>query len=158
MAEGVKRGHHPTTDEQRAAFIEALRENANVSQAAKRAGFDRTTAYAMRKADEAFADAWDDALAQSLDKLRQVAFEIATGVDKPVISMGKLVMVRDDEGKERPLMERVVDGQTLRFLLAAHDPTYRPQPAVAAPATVPADLLPDPAPTPDEPGPEKPIL
>jgi TRAP-type mannitol/chloroaromatic compound transport system substrate-binding protein len=158
MSEPTRTGTPPITEAMRADFLAKLSVSANVSASAKAAGFARRTAYDMRDRDPAFAQAWDEALAESLDKLREVAFEISTGVDKPVVSGGRIVFVKNEAGEMVPLMDRVVDSQTLRFLLQAHDASYRPAPQKAAAEAIPAELLPDPDITPDEPGPAKPIL
>ena len=50
-------------------FLAAYRESGVVSLAAHAAGVDRTTPYARRKADPAFAQAWADAEEQATDVL-----------------------------------------------------------------------------------------
>jgi hypothetical protein len=70
-----------------------------VTASARKAGFDRKTAYAHRAADPEFAAEWEDALEQSIDDLegeaRRRAFE---GVAEPVVSMGRIVEVVDENG------------------------------------------------------------
>jgi hypothetical protein len=58
----------------RANFLDALARVPSVSVAAKSAGISRGVAYEHRERDEAFAAAWDDALAQSIDTLEGAAY------------------------------------------------------------------------------------
>lgn len=58
-------------------FLAALSEHGNVSQAARAARIDRSTAYLARHADPAFAAAWLKAQEQGLDSLEDVAVERA---------------------------------------------------------------------------------
>ena len=78
------------TARRRATFLETLRQSANVSDAARRAGLSRGAAYSLRAVDPAFRAAWDDALEEALDaleaELRRRAIE---GVEKPVFYGGK---------------------------------------------------------------------
>jgi hypothetical protein len=74
------------------AFIERLRECANVSRAAKDAGINRRTAQRERLNSETFREAWDDAMEEAIDALeeeaRRRAFE---GVNEPVYYQGEQV-------------------------------------------------------------------
>lgn len=60
-------------------FLEALEDSVIVQKAIEAAGVGKTTAYAERKRNRDFADAWDAAIdngvVQLEDKLRQVALE-----------------------------------------------------------------------------------
>lgn len=70
----------------------ALREVPVVSRACAAVGIDRSTAYKNRDADPAFADAWDAAMEDGVDKAEQEAFRRAVeGTDKGVWHMGRLV-------------------------------------------------------------------
>jgi len=83
-------GRRDWTERRRAAFLERLRESANVSAAARAAGMSRSSAYAVRRRDPDFRAGWDEALEEALDdleaELRRRAIE---GVDKPVFYGGK---------------------------------------------------------------------
>lgn len=73
-------------------FLEALREQPNVSRAAELAGITRRHAYRVRDADPDFAAAWEDALAAAVDGLEAETFRRAKdGVDKPVFHKGEIV-------------------------------------------------------------------
>jgi len=78
------------TKRRRRAFLETLRETANVSAAARAAGMARASAYGLRKREPEFREAWDDALEEALDdleaELRRRALE---GVERPVFYGGK---------------------------------------------------------------------
>lgn len=65
------------TDRAREAFLGQLRVLPNVSAAARAAGISRTAAYAWRDEDAEFAEAWNDAVEESIDALEQVAWERA---------------------------------------------------------------------------------
>lgn len=77
------------TGAKKEAFLRTLRATANVSEACKVAGLGRTTAYVHRKKDEAFAEAWDDAVDEGLDVAEGELYRRAVeGVDKPVFYAG----------------------------------------------------------------------
>lgn len=61
------------TDRARATFLETLRETGNVSAAARAASIGRRTAYDWREADPAFAESWEEAEEEAIDKLEEVA-------------------------------------------------------------------------------------
>lgn len=65
------------TDRARESFIETLAKTCNVSAACRVANISRTAAYAWRREDEAFAEAWADAEAEAADNLEGVAYERA---------------------------------------------------------------------------------
>src|SRR3990170_2088581 len=74
-----------------AAFIEALRQTANVSRAARMAGVGRRTVYDRRKASEAFREAWDDAREEAADLLEAEARRRAVeGIEEPVHYHGEV--------------------------------------------------------------------
>ena len=75
-----------------AAFIEALATGAMIKDAAATAGVPESTAYAWRKADAAFAEAWADAYLVGTGALEAEAQRRAVkGTRKPVFHMGKVV-------------------------------------------------------------------
>jgi transposase-like protein len=51
----------------RELFLRELRRRGNVSDAAKKAGVDRTTPYRWREAEPEFAASWDEALDAAID-------------------------------------------------------------------------------------------
>lgn len=77
-------------DHQKKLFLETLRETANVTAGAERAGIPRYQVYRMRKRDKAFREAWDNAIQAAVDDLeaalRRRALE---GVEHPVFYGGK---------------------------------------------------------------------
>ena len=54
------------TAQARTAFLDKLRDTANVSLAAREAGHPRQTWYKFKEADPEFADAWADALEEAI--------------------------------------------------------------------------------------------
>jgi hypothetical protein len=71
----------------RAAFLKALREVPSVTNACAVARIDRATAYRHKSADEAFAEAWEDALGTSVDNVEHRAFEKALEGDPQLMAM-----------------------------------------------------------------------
>ncbi len=75
-------------------FLSALAEGLTVSGACKRAGIARTTAYAHRRDNPIFAEAWDDASAAGvdalIDEMRRRAVE---GVERRVFYQGECIDV-----------------------------------------------------------------
>jgi hypothetical protein len=61
----------------RATFLKTLAKTPSVTMAAKAAGIPRRTAYDHREKDPQFAQAWDDALNQSLDVLEHEVYQRA---------------------------------------------------------------------------------
>src|SRR5262245_15154974 len=61
----------------RATFLKTLAKTPSVTMAAKAAGIPRRTAYDHRERDPEFAQAWDDALNQSLDVLEHQIYQRA---------------------------------------------------------------------------------
>ena len=79
-------------------FLKALAETGSVATSAALAGTSRTRVYELRKADPAFASAWEDAEEIAADRLEEEARRRAVeGVEEPLVSGGKLV--RDDNGQ-----------------------------------------------------------
>jgi len=76
----------------REVFLETLAKTGNITLSAKKAKVDRANAYRIRGEEKEFAEAWDNALADSGDLLEQEARRrAAKGVRKPVYQGGKLV-------------------------------------------------------------------
>lgn len=64
----------PDLKDWKEAFLKELALSPNVSRAARAAGIKRRTAYNARESDPGFAEAWDDAMAGSVDELEENAF------------------------------------------------------------------------------------
>jgi hypothetical protein len=76
----------------KAIFLKALAVSGVVTTACKKAKIGRTTAYKTRDEDEAFAQAWDDALDDALDGMEEEVYRRGVeGVLKPVYQGGKKV-------------------------------------------------------------------
>lgn len=58
-------------------FLRALREVPVIRHACEAASIDRTTAWRHRQSDEDFAEAWDHALEEGIDRAEQEAFRRA---------------------------------------------------------------------------------
>lgn len=91
------------------AFLEKLSHRGVVSEACRFATVSRNTAEAYRKADASFAQAWDEAIEDSLDAVEAKGHEMATdGLTRPVFQGGELVgeMNMVDPGMVRFFLER----------------------------------------------------
>jgi len=103
-------------------FLKALSDTGSVSAAVAVAGTSRTRVYELRKADPAFASAWEDAEEIAADRLEEEARRRAVeGTEEPLVSAGKLV--RDDSGQ--PIMVRRYSDNLLLALMKAHRPPRR---------------------------------
>jgi hypothetical protein len=72
-------------------FLAALADVPIVSNAARLARIDYRQVWRVRQDDPDFAQAWDDALEQGIDKAEQEAYRRAvTGFEEPVIDKGRL--------------------------------------------------------------------
>ena len=110
------------TPARQARFLEALADTGSVASAAAVAGTSRTRVYELRKADPAFATAWQEAEEIAADRLEDEARRRALdGVPEPLVSAGKLV--RDDDGQ--PITVRRYSDNLLLALLKAHRPPRR---------------------------------
>jgi hypothetical protein len=80
------------TAAKREAFLGALVETANVVGAARSVGVPERSPYHLRRKDNDFADAWDEALDEAYSKLEMMLLRRATygdacdGADTPAIS------------------------------------------------------------------------
>ncbi|MDP2332373.1 MAG: hypothetical protein Q8M19_16925 [Reyranella sp.] len=127
----VRRRGRPSAPQDRVeAFLVELAESGAVALAAERAGLHRSTLYALRRRNRAFAARWDAALQLGLDRLQDHAVVRATvGEETPVWQGGRQVgTVR------RP------DSRLLQFLLKAHRPEVYARPAAPAAAPGGADF------------------
>lgn len=89
----------------RAAFVRALRRGGSVTQAARAAGVDRTTAYGARRRDGAFAAKWDAALGTAREGLSQSGL---AGGAPPALARDEIVR---SSVKGRPCIMRVGPGR-----------------------------------------------
>lgn len=126
-------------DSKQRDFIEALADGGSVAEAARAVHMSPSSAYRLRRSPggEAFARAWDAAVAQAVGMLVDVAFDRAiNGTVEPVL---------DADGRRIGSRHRPGD-RMLMFLLAAHYPDrygrqYRRRPArgeAEAPPPAPA--------------------
>ena len=102
------------TSKNKATFLIALTESANVSSASKLINVSREYMYRVRKLEKnkEFAEAWDDALQVGVDTLEEEARRRAyLGVDEPVYY----------QGKQCGSIKRYSDTLII-FLLKAHRP------------------------------------
>lgn len=112
---------------QTAEFFRILAASGSVSLAAERTGLCRSTLYAHRAQNPAFARRWAEALGLGVEKVRDEVFRRAlVGLEKPVFHAGRRV------GEVTHY-----DNRLLWSLLKSHEPeTYgprRPQPLGGAP-------------------------
>ncbi|MGC2340990.1 MAG: hypothetical protein WA453_05320 [Methyloceanibacter sp.] len=106
-------------------FLKALAETGSVATSAALAGTSRTRVYELRKADPAFASAWEDSEEIAADRLEEEARRRAVeGVEEPLVRGGKLV--HDDSGQ--PITVRRYSDNLLLALLKAHRPPRRERP------------------------------
>jgi hypothetical protein len=112
MSNSAQRSYTHFTPERQAAFLDRLADGGNVMASAMAVGVTRATVYAARDRDDAFAEAWDDALeryAAALEnELHKRVFE---GVQRPIFQRGELV------GHEALKSDRL-----LEIALKAHRP------------------------------------
>lgn len=100
------------TDRAKATFIDVLRQTCNVSEAARAAGIPRRTIHEWRKADPAFAAAWEEAAEEAADRLEREAWRRGVeGVDKPVTFQGAITATYKE-----------YSDRMLELLLKAHRP------------------------------------
>lgn len=106
-------------------FLEALRNVPVVRHACEVAGIGRTTAYEARERDESFAQAWDDAMEEGIDRAEQEAFRRAVvGFEEPVIDKGRLAYryerYEDEEGAEHYRLQLDANGQPIPLTVRKH--------------------------------------
>ena len=125
------------TKERQGRFLEALANTGSVTAAIAVANTSRTRVYELRKADPAFASAWQEAEEIATDRLEDEARRRAIeGIAEPLVSAGKLV--RDKDGQ--PILVRRYSEHLLLGLLKAHRPPRRERwvrlqlPALQSPA------------------------
>lgn len=73
-------------------FLDALEDTGMVTEACRRAGVGRSTAYEHRQRDEDFALAWHEVEERAIERMEREAYRRAVeGVQKPLVSAGQLV-------------------------------------------------------------------
>jgi len=107
------------------AFLAALRELPVIKHACVAVGIDRTTAWRTRKSDEAFAEAWDAAMEEGVDRAEAEAFRRAVvGFEEPVIDRGRLAYryerYLDDDGAEHYRLLLDEHGQPIPLTVRKH--------------------------------------
>jgi hypothetical protein len=113
------------TKERQDRFLHELANTGSVTAATAIANTSRTRVYELRKADPAFASAWQEAEEIATDRLEEEARRRAVeGVAEPLVSAGKLV--RDDDGQ--PIVVRRYSDNLLLALLKARRPPRRERP------------------------------
>jgi hypothetical protein len=106
-------------------FLEALRNVPVIRHACEVAGINRSTAWRGRQDDEGFAQAWDEALEEGIDRAEQEAFRRAVvGFDEPVLHQGRLQYVYeryiDNDGKEQYRQVLDANGQPVPLTVKKH--------------------------------------
>ena len=76
------------------AFLAALSDTPNVSNAARLAGITRQAAYQARDADPAFKAAWDEAVATSVDDLEGRVHEATRVIDSPTALQAAMFLLK----------------------------------------------------------------
>ena len=106
-------------------FLEALRNLPVIRHACEAAGVNRVTAWRAREAHPDFAEAWDEALEEGIDRAEQEAFRRAVvGFEEPVIDKGRLAYRYErlvtDEGVEvfKPMLDD--NGQPIPLTVRKH--------------------------------------
>jgi hypothetical protein len=111
------------------AFLAALRELPVIAHACKAVGIERSTAYRAREADEGFAQAWDEAQEDGIDRAEQEAFRRGvTGFEEPVLDKGRLSYryeryeAEDIDGRKEEKWRMVLDeqGQPIPLTVRKH--------------------------------------
>jgi hypothetical protein len=109
-------------------FLKSFSMTANVRAACMAAGIDRTLVYQWAEHSEEFSIRFKQAELDANDLIRGELFRRAVqGVEKPMVSMGKVVYVEDPKkkGEQIPLMERVYSDSLLSLLAKARMPEFR---------------------------------
>ena len=101
-------------DIQRQRFLEELSTTGSVSSAALTAGYrSASNVYAIRRGDEEFAEAWQDALDTFADTLEKEAFRRAVlGVEKPIAYQGQFTYVIERDQNGKVLYDLTDEGET----------------------------------------------
>lgn len=82
----------------KAAFLDNLRETANVTVAARAAGVSSGTVYKHKREDVLFAERWDEAMQEAIDMLEHEAHRRAfEGTEEPVFHQGRPTYMYETE-------------------------------------------------------------
>lgn len=156
MSQGVK-----ITPQQKLDIFFGLRRNLTVREALAEANVGASAAYALLRSDPDFREQWEHARGPVIDMVEDITIDWAIhGELEPVVSAGKLIYHNDEHGRPdftRPWLVRRRNAAINALVLRAGKPEKYARPENSQQA-LPLDLQPDPVPTPDEPGPDKPIL
>lgn len=111
------------------AYLAALREIPVMKHACEAAGIDRTTVWRLRKDDEAFAEAEQEAMEEGVDRAEKEAFRRGiVGFEEPVIDKGRLAYryeryeVEDIDGNKEERWRICLDenGQPIPLTVRKH--------------------------------------
>lgn len=110
------------------AFLASLASVPVVQRACDAVGIERCNAYRARKADKAFAEAWDEALEAGIDKAEAELFRRAVdGFEEPVIDKGRLIHRYhrrvDSDGNEHWDLLLDAHGQPVPLTIRKHSDT-----------------------------------
>lgn len=116
--------HQTFTGRVRLDFLRVLAATGNASKAARAIGMSLTTVHRHRAADEAFAEQWEEALAQfHHDFEESLAVRAMHGVKEPLLYQGQFVRWPDDHPEAGRIAYVVKYSDSLGpVLLKAHDP------------------------------------
>jgi hypothetical protein len=107
------------TRERRERFLELFAATGNVTRSAERIGATARGLYLLRRRDDAFREAWEEAEEIAADRLEEEARRRAIeGVEEPVVSGGQLVL----DAAGRPITVRRYSDPLLLALMKAHRP------------------------------------
>lgn len=110
-----------TAQRARETFLEELARRGIVTDACRAAGIGRQTVYEWRAKDEAFAQAWSDAVDTAMDTAEREAWRRAVeGVDEPVFGR-----VAKDQDGEIGVIRKYSDGLLTTVLKAGRPEKYR---------------------------------
>lgn len=135
-----RQGQRLTAEQRKVAqerFLEAFGNTANVRAACLKAGIDRSTVYRWQEVDETFGFRFKQAEAAANDLIRAALWRRGVdGVDRYVISQGKLVYVKNEKGEMVPLKEKEYSDSLLALLAKARMPEFRDKSSVDVNASI----------------------
>lgn len=146
---------------QRSKFMASLSEWGIREVACKDSGLSLATVTKLISEDADFAIEFEEAKASAIGSLAKEAIRRGRdGWEDPLFVRGAPMMTVDPDrpGEQKIATIRRFDPKLLQFALAALDPGRFGVYAGQKQDALPEDMRPDPEPTPDEDGPEKPIL
>jgi hypothetical protein len=127
MAQYRRHGQRPTKEEKQLAqqkFLEIFAQSANVSASCRAAGIHRNAVYHWLELDAEFSLLYKQAELDANDRIRAELFRRAIdGIEKPVVSAGKLVYTLDGE----PLTILEYSDSLLSLLAKARLPEFKDQ-------------------------------